>query len=65
MSFKDWKTSVKDNNVFYLNVDENLVYDGFYSDFGPLNLAMVYRYIGIIQEKLKVRHFNLKYINIF
>ncbi|XP_060844473.1 dual specificity protein phosphatase CDC14C-like [Rhopalosiphum padi] len=53
-TFKDWKNSLKDNNIFYLNVDDNLVYDGFYSDFGPLNLAMIYRYIGIVRDKLKV-----------
>ncbi|VVC42963.1 Protein-tyrosine phosphatase-like,Dual specificity/tyrosine protein phosphatase, N-terminal [Cinara cedri] len=53
-SFNDWKKSFNDNNVFYLNVDDFLVYDGFYSDFGPLNLAMIYRYIGIMREKFKV-----------
>lgn len=68
-SFKDWKHSVKNNNVFYLNVDENLVYDSFYSDFGPLNLAMVYRYIIIIKDKLKVSilfiHFKHIYNHMF
>lgn len=53
LSFKDWKTSVS-NNVYYLNVDDNLVYDSFFNDFGPMNLAMVYRYIGILQEIFKV-----------
>jgi len=53
-SLKDWKSSIGDDDIFYLNVDDNLIYDGFFSDFGPLNLAMVYRYIGIIQEKFKV-----------
>lgn len=53
-NFKDWKNSLKDNDVFYLNVDDYLVYDGFYSDFGPLNLAMIYRYIGIVRDKFKV-----------
>lgn len=53
-SFKDWKTSLNDNNVFYLNIDDYLIYNGFYSDFGPLNLAMIYRYIGIMRDKFKV-----------
>lgn len=53
-SFKDWKTSVGNKNVYYLNVDENLVYDGFFYDFGPMNLSMIYRYIGILQELFKV-----------
>lgn len=53
-SFKDWKNSQNDNNVFYLNVDDNLVYDSFFNDFGPLNLAMIYRYIGIVRDKYNV-----------
>lgn len=55
-SLLHWKTTLNDKNVFYLNVDDKLVYDNFYSDFGPLNLAMIYRYIGIIREKLKVSY---------
>lgn len=54
LNFKDWKNSLNDDNVFYLNIDDELVYDGFYSDFGPLNLAMIYRYIGILRDKIKV-----------
>lgn len=53
-SFKDWKSFFNDSSVYYLNVDDNLVYDGFYSDFGPLNLAMIYRYIDIVREQFKV-----------
>lgn len=53
-SLKEWKTSLKDNNIFYLNVDNFLVYDGFFNDFGPLNLAMIHRFINIVKDKLKV-----------
>lgn len=53
-SFKDWKTSLNDTDVYYLNIDHDLVYDNFFSDFGPLNLAMVYRYISIVRDKFKV-----------
>lgn len=53
-SFKDWKTSFSDKNVYYLNVDDNLVYDSFFNDFGPMNLAMIYRYIGMLREIFKV-----------
>lgn len=63
-SFKEWKTSLNKDNVFYLNVDEYLVYDGFYSDFGPLNLAMIYRYIIIMRDKLKVNKLVLCYLAI-
>lgn len=53
-SFKSWKESITDNDVFYLNIDQTLVYDNFYSDFGPLNLSMVYHYISVVREKFKV-----------
>lgn len=53
-SFKDWKSSFNDSSVYYLNVDDILVYDGFFNDFGPLNLAMIYRYINIVREQFKV-----------
>lgn len=53
-SFKDWKTSLNNTDVYYLNIDHDLVYDNFFSDFGPLNLAMVYRYISIVRDKFKV-----------
>lgn len=53
-TFSDWKMSLNDDSVFYLNVDDSLVYEGFHSDFGPLNLAMIYRYIDIIRDKFKV-----------
>lgn len=53
-SFKDLKSSFNDSSVYYLNVEDNLVYDSFFNDFGPLNLAMIYRFIGIVQEQFKV-----------
>ncbi|XP_050426218.1 dual specificity protein phosphatase CDC14C-like [Adelges cooleyi] len=42
-----------DANVAYLNFDDTFIYDHFYKDFGPLNLAMVYRYCVIVRDKLK------------
>ncbi|CAN8027740.1 unnamed protein product [Ixodes persulcatus] len=35
------------------SVDEELVYESFYADFGPLNLAMLYRYCVKLNKKLK------------
>ncbi|XP_050530020.1 dual specificity protein phosphatase CDC14C isoform X1 [Daktulosphaira vitifoliae] len=46
-----WKN---DTNLFYLDIDETLVYENFFNDFGPLNLAMVYRFCTIIRQKLKL-----------
>lgn len=53
-SFVDWKKSLNDNNVFYLNIDNCLIYEGFYNDFGPLNLGKIYHYINIVRDKFKV-----------
>ncbi|XP_054722708.1 LOW QUALITY PROTEIN: dual specificity protein phosphatase CDC14C-like [Uloborus diversus] len=39
----------------YFNVDDELVYESFYADFGPLNLAMLYRYYCKVNKKLKSR----------
>ncbi|KAM7054064.1 dual specificity protein phosphatase CDC14A isoform 4-T4 [Molossus nigricans] len=40
-------------NIHYFSIDEELVYENFYADFGPLNLAMVYRYCCKVNKKLK------------
>lgn len=37
----------------FFSVDEELVYESFYADFGPLNLAMLFRYCVKLQKKLK------------
>uniref|UniRef100_A0A9L0T2R1 protein-tyrosine-phosphatase n=1 Tax=Equus caballus TaxID=9796 RepID=A0A9L0T2R1_HORSE len=42
------------SNVHYFSIDNELEYENFYADFGPLNLAMVYRYCCKINKKLKV-----------
>lgn len=41
-------------NTQYFCIDEELVYENFYSDFGPLNLAMLYRYCCGVNQKLQV-----------
>lgn len=40
-------------SVHYFCVDDELVYENFYADFGPLNLAMLYRYCCRLYKKLK------------
>lgn len=37
----------------FFSVDDELVYESFYADFGPLNLAMLYRYSVKLNKKLK------------
>jgi cell division cycle 14 len=40
-------------NIHYFSIDNELFYENFYADFGPLNLAMVYRYCIKVNKKLK------------
>ena len=42
-------------DTHYFSVDDQLVYRNFYSDFGPLNLSMLYHYCQKLNRKLKVR----------
>nr|XP_020037987.1 dual specificity protein phosphatase CDC14B-like isoform X2 [Castor canadensis] len=44
----------------YFSIDNELEYENFYADFGPLNLAMVYRYCCKINKKLKVKSSHLR-----
>ncbi|KAK7879832.1 hypothetical protein WMY93_033502 [Mugilogobius chulae] len=39
--------------IHYFSSDEEFVYESFYSDFGPLNLAMLYRYCTKLHKRLK------------
>lgn len=53
------RTTVKPKstaNTHYFSVDDELVYENFYADFGPLNLAMLYRYCQKLNKKLKVSY---------
>uniref|UniRef100_A0A5K3F4M3 protein-tyrosine-phosphatase n=2 Tax=Mesocestoides corti TaxID=53468 RepID=A0A5K3F4M3_MESCO len=40
-------------NVHIFSIDEELIYENFYSDFGPFNLAQIYRYCRKVNKKLK------------
>ncbi|XP_064626949.1 dual specificity protein phosphatase CDC14AB-like isoform X3 [Lineus longissimus] len=40
-------------HTHYFCIDEELVYENFYADFGPLNLAQLYRYCCKLNRKLK------------
>ncbi|RZF36487.1 hypothetical protein LSTR_LSTR015289 [Laodelphax striatellus] len=54
--FVTLKTATKPKstaNTLYFSIDDELVYDNFYSDFGPLNLAMLYRYCTELTKKLQ------------
>ncbi|TKS65235.1 Dual specificity protein phosphatase CDC14AB [Collichthys lucidus] len=40
-------------NTHYFSTDEEFIYESFYADFGPLNLAMLYKYCCNVNKKLK------------
>uniref|UniRef100_UPI003AAAD893 dual specificity protein phosphatase CDC14AB isoform X3 n=1 Tax=Centroberyx gerrardi TaxID=166262 RepID=UPI003AAAD893 len=40
-------------NTHYFCTDDEFVYENFYADFGPLNLASLYRYCCKLNKKLK------------
>ncbi|EDO38271.1 predicted protein, partial [Nematostella vectensis] len=41
------------SHIHYFSIDDELIYENFYADFGPLNLAMLYRYSCKLNKKLK------------
>lgn len=41
------------SNTHYFTIDDELVYENFYNDFGPLNICMLYRYCRTLNEKLR------------
>ncbi|KAM4728667.1 dual specificity protein phosphatase CDC14AB-like isoform 2-T2 [Anableps anableps] len=40
-------------NTHFFSTDEEFIYESFYADFGPLNLAMLYKYCCKVNKKLK------------
>ncbi|KAK2577385.1 hypothetical protein KPH14_003500 [Odynerus spinipes] len=48
----DRQNTKKIENVHFFNIDNELVYNNFYNDFGPLNLACLYRYCCKVNKKL-------------
>lgn len=48
-------------DAYYFCVDNELVYENYYSDFGPLNLGCVYTYCKLLNEKFK-QYLNKKSI---
>ena len=41
-------------NVHFFTIDNVLRYEPFFVDFGPLNLACLYKFCGLLKHKLKV-----------
>lgn len=53
-TFKGDHTIKSTTNSHFFTIDHELVYENFNSDFGPLNLAMLYRYCTKLHKKLQV-----------
>ncbi|CAF4539031.1 unnamed protein product [Rotaria sp. Silwood1] len=39
-------------HTHYFSIDDEFIYENFYADFGPLNLAVVYRYCTKLNKKI-------------
>merc|ERR1712083_1124537 len=52
--FVTLKTSIKPKstaNTHYFCIDDELIYENFYADFGPLNLSLLYRMRAGLSEE--------------
>lgn len=47
----------KTSQAFYFCIDENLVYEPFFEDFGPLNLAMTHKYCMEVDKIMQVEKY--------
>ena len=50
--FKTELIPLNTNLIHYFCIDDELVYESFFNDFGPLNLCMLYRYCQKLNRKL-------------
>lgn len=41
------------SNAYFFCIDNDLVYEPFFADFGPLNLGMTYRFITELDKLLQ------------
>ncbi|XP_018331545.1 dual specificity protein phosphatase CDC14AB-like isoform X2 [Agrilus planipennis] len=53
VTFKTEEKPKSNTLTHYFSIDEDLVYESFFCDFGPLNLAMLYHYCCKVNKKLK------------
>lgn len=42
------------SETHFFSIDNELIYENYYADFGPLNLGCVYKYCKTLDEKLKL-----------
>ncbi|XP_047225030.1 dual specificity protein phosphatase CDC14AB-like [Girardinichthys multiradiatus] len=51
--FATLRVKPKNTANTHFSTDEEFIYESFYADFGPLNLAMLYKYCCKLNKKLK------------
>lgn len=62
-TFSTNRPSAMDGHLF--NLDNELVYEPFFADFGPLNLGHTYRYCELLIEKVGAHQYCLARISFF
>ncbi|CAI2733833.1 unnamed protein product [Schistosoma spindalis] len=61
--FLSCKTPPRSNSsIHFFSIDEELCYENFYADFGPLSLGQLYKYCNKLNKKLKSGSLNEKKI---
>lgn len=50
--FKNELTPINSPVIHYFSIDDELVYESFFNDFGPLNICVLYRYCQKLNRKL-------------
>ncbi|XP_018653861.1 putative dual specificity protein phosphatase cdc14 [Schistosoma mansoni] len=61
--FLSCKTPPRSNSsIHFFSIDEELCYENFYADFGPLSLGQLYKYCSKLNKKLKSGSLNEKKI---
>ncbi|XP_014287779.1 dual specificity protein phosphatase CDC14AB isoform X2 [Halyomorpha halys] len=62
VTYKRNSTKQDTTLTHYFNIDSLMQYQGFYADFGPLNLGMIYRYCLMMAGKLNSSEISSKTI---
>ncbi|CAH8613338.1 unnamed protein product [Heterobilharzia americana] len=61
--FLSCKTPPRSNSaIHFFSIDDELCYENFYTDFGPLSLGQLYKYCNKLNKKLKSVNLNEKKI---
>ncbi|XP_041976343.1 tyrosine-protein phosphatase CDC14-like [Aricia agestis] len=56
--FKSGRVPVNCCNTHYFCIDDDLIYENYYLDFGPLNLGCVYKYYKLLNDKINLHSQN-------